>query len=98
MATAKKPKEDLSARRQHLREEHAAAVRERIQTAKLVDVLQDHALGKATKMTASRLKAIEMLLDKTVPNLASVKHETDAKQVMFVIGTDFMPTPEENGN
>lgn len=96
MATARKPKEDLSARRQHLREEHAAAVRERIQTTNLVEVLQDFALGKkAVKMTGARLKAIEMLLDKTVPNLASVKHETDAKQVVFMIGTEFTPPPQE---
>ena len=97
MATAKKPKEDLSARRQHLRDEHAAAVREKIQVTNLVDVLQGFALGQSkVKMTGTRLKAIEMLLDKTVPNLASVKHETDAKQVVFMIGTEFTPPPEDD--
>jgi len=41
-------------------------------------------------MTATRLKAVEMLLDKTLPNLASIKHETDAKQVTFMIGSNFV--------
>jgi hypothetical protein len=90
MAT-RKPKEAVSARREQLREEHATAVRERIQVSKLVQVLEDLALGKPTgaKMTATRLKAVEMLLDKTLPNLASIKHETDAKSVTFMIGSTF---------
>jgi hypothetical protein len=91
MAT-KKTTEAISARREKLREEHAVAVREKIQVTKLVQVLEDHALGKptGTKMTATRLKAVEMLLDKTLPNLASIKHETDAKQVTFMIGSNFV--------
>lgn len=91
MAT-RKPKEAVSARREQLREEHAVAVRERIQVSKLVQVLEDLALGKPTgaKMTATRLKAVEMLLDKTLPNLASIKHETDAKSVTFMIGSNFV--------
>jgi len=90
MAT-KKLKEAMSARREQLREEHATAVREKIQVSSLVKSLEDFALGKSvgTKMTATRIKAIEMLLDKTLPNLASIKHETDAKQVTFMIGTNF---------
>ena len=90
MAT-KKSTEALSARREQLRDEHATAVRERIQVSKLVQVLEDLALGKpvGAKMTATRLKAVEMLLDKTLPNLASIKHETDAKSVTFMIGTTF---------
>lgn len=80
-----------------MREEHAQAVREKIQTTKLVDVLEGFALGKTEgkKMTAARLKAIEMLLDKTLPNLASVKHEVDAKQVVFMIDT---APPDGNPN
>ncbi|CAB4195223.1 hypothetical protein UFOVP1298_2 [uncultured Caudovirales phage] len=88
MAT-RKPRETTSARREALREEHAVVVREKIQTTKLVGVLEDYALGKVSKMTGTRLKAIEMLLDKTLPNLASVKHEVDAKQVVFLIDTSF---------
>lgn len=89
MAT-RKPKEAISARREALREEHALAVREKIQTTQLVDRLQKFALGDAkVKVTPSQLKAMEMLLDKTLPNLASLKHEVDAKQVVFLIDTQF---------
>lgn len=89
MATARKPKESISARREALREEHATAVREKIQVTAIVNELEAFALGKSkTKMTGTRLKAMEMLLDKTLPNLASVKHEVDAKQVVFLIDTN----------
>ena len=89
MATTRKPRESISARREKLREEHAVAVREKIQVSNLVNRLEDFALGrKSVKVTSAQLKAIEMLLDKTLPNLASVKHEVDAKQVVFMIDTN----------
>ncbi|MFN6303761.1 MAG: hypothetical protein ACK42H_16385 [Planctomycetota bacterium] len=88
MAT-KKPKETISKRREALREEHAIAVRERIQTTQLVERLQKFALGdKNVKMTPAQIKATEMLLDKSVPNLASIKHEVDSKSVTFLISTE----------
>ncbi|MEY5145601.1 MAG: hypothetical protein RL745_970 [Actinomycetota bacterium] len=86
----------MSARREKLREEHAQAVRERIQTTQLVERLQKFAMGDAkVKMTPAQIKAMEMLLDKTLPNLASVKHEVDAKQVTFLIDTNI---PDGAGN
>lgn len=91
-----KAETEISARREQLRAEHAEAVREKIQTTEIVTVLQDFALGKKqVKMTGTRLKAIEMLLDKTVPNLASVKHEIETDKVAFFINTNFTP-PESN--
>lgn len=87
MATARKPKESISKRREALREEHAVAVREKIQVSNIVDRLQKFAMGdKKVNVTSAQLKAMEMLLDKTLPNLASLKHEVDAKQVVFLIG------------
>jgi hypothetical protein len=91
MAT-RKPRESISARREALREEHAEAVREKIQTTQLLKRLQAYALGEkvgksVVKLSGGELKAIEMLLDKTLPNLASVKHEVEAKQVVFLIDT-----------
>ena len=86
--------EALSARREQLRAEHAEAVRERIQTGAVLNALQEFALGN-TKMTGTRLKAIEVLLDKTLPNLATVKHEVDPVQVTFNIQTTYTP-PETN--
>lgn len=65
-------------------------VREQIQTTQLINTLQDFALGKGkAKLDGSRLKAIEMLLDKSVPDLASIKHEVETKNVMFFIDTEF---------
>lgn len=97
MATKKTTKEAISARREHLRAEHADAVRENIQTGNLVTLLQGYALGtNKVKMTGQRLKAIEMLLDKTVPNLASIKHEVDAKSVTFLIDTTFDEQQQPN--
>lgn len=65
-------------------------VREQIQTTQLINTLQDFALGKGkAKLDGSRLKAIEMLLDKSVPDLASIKHEVEARNVMFFIDTEF---------
>lgn len=70
-------------------------VREQIQTKQLINTLQDFALGKGkAKLDGSRLKAIEMLLDKSVPDLASIKHEVEAKNVMFVIDTEYRPTAQ----
>lgn len=48
--------------------------RKRIQATKLIDRLQDNALGKLkVELSASRLKSIEILLRKTLPDLATVQ-------------------------
>lgn len=94
----KTQEERLSERRRQLREEHAVAVRERIQTTQLVERLQKFALGDSrTKVTPQQLKAMEMLLSKTVPDLASVKHEVSTDKVTFVIGTSFAAPPKASG-
>lgn len=86
---------DISARREQLRAEHADAVREKIQVTQIVDQLQQLALGTSkAKWTAQRLKAVEMLLDKTLPNLAAVKHEVETDKVNFFINTNFTKPPE----
>ncbi len=94
----RKKADSLSARREQLRAEHADAVREKIQTTKLVATLEDFALGKGSvKLTAARIKAIEMLLDKTLPNLSSIKHEADPVQVTFNIQTNYTPPETADG-
>jgi hypothetical protein len=35
-----------------------------------------------------------MLLDKSVPDLASIKHEVEARNVMFFIDTEFKATAQ----
>jgi len=66
-------------------------VREQIQTTQLINTLQDFALGRGStkRLDGPRLKAIEMLLDKSVPDLAAIKHEHEVNHVTFNIATTF---------
>ncbi len=91
---AQKLAEEVSARRQHLREEAAAAKRENIQVTKLLKVLEDCALGKV-KLTPDRIKAIDMLLAKAMPDLSAVKLDIETDKVNFFINTTFTP-PEKS--
>jgi len=53
-----------------LRAHHQDEVRAKIQASQLINVLQNHALGKDSgKMLPSRLKAIDILLRKSVPDI-----------------------------
>lgn len=57
-----------------LRKNHQDEVRAKIQASQLVNVLQNHALGKDSgELAQSRLKAIEILLKKSLPDLSSVE-------------------------
>jgi hypothetical protein len=56
-----------------LRKTHQEDVRAKIQASQLVNVLQDHALGKTAELSASRMKAIEILLRKSIPDLSQVE-------------------------
>lgn len=58
-----------------LRKSHQEDVRTKIQVSQLINVLQNHALGISEDLPASRLKAIEILLRKTLPDLS----QTDGK-------------------
>ena len=49
-------------------------VRAKIQASQLINVLQNHALNaEGEELSASRLKAIEILLRKSVPDLQSIQ-------------------------
>ena len=56
---------------------HQEDVRAKIQASQLVNVLQNHALGNTEELSASRLKAIEILLRKSVPDLSSIQMDGD---------------------
>lgn len=58
-----------------LRKSHQEDVRLKIQASQLINVLQNHALGKSEELSQSRIKAIEILLRKSVPDLSAVSHE-----------------------
>ena len=51
---------------------HQDFVRAKIQASQLINVLQNHALGIGDELSPSRIKAIEVLLKKSVPDLSQV--------------------------
>lgn len=54
---------------------HQADVRLKIQASQLINVLQDHAFGHSEELSMSRMKAIEILLRKSIPDLSAVTLE-----------------------
>ncbi|HWT40952.1 MAG TPA: hypothetical protein VN081_06865 [Dongiaceae bacterium] len=60
-----------------MRKTHQDDVRTKIQASQLINVLQNHALGKTEELSASRLKAIEILLKKTLPDLSQIQGAGD---------------------
>lgn len=62
------------AARKHL--SHDAKTRERIQTSQLINRLQKNAFGEI-ELTPSQLKAIEILLRKSLPDLSAVQVSGD---------------------
>jgi len=56
-----------------LRKTHQDDVRKKIQASQLINVLQNYALGtSAAEIPVGRLKAIEILLRKSVPDLSQM--------------------------
>lgn len=51
---------------------HQEDVRKKIQVSQLLNVLQDHALNGDSEISLSRMKAIEILLRKSLPDLTAV--------------------------
>jgi len=51
---------------------HSEEIRTKIQASQLINVLQDHALTGEGDMSPTRMKAIEILLRKSVPDLSAV--------------------------
>ena len=52
---------------------HQDDVRRKIQASQLINVLQHHALTEDSELSQSRIKAIEILLKKSVPDLSAVQ-------------------------
>ncbi len=51
---------------------HQDDVRKKIQASQLINVLQDHALTGEGEMSPTRMKAIEILLRKSVADLSAI--------------------------
>ena len=61
-----------------LRPRHQDEIRDKIQTSQLINKLQKHALSDDdSEITNSRMKAIEILLRKTLPDLSATELSTD---------------------
>jgi hypothetical protein len=74
---------------------HPDAVREKIKTSQLVNRLNSFAEGKI-ELTSQQVRAIEILLKKTVPDLSAVHAQVDQQTVQFVVmGVPEAKSPEE---
>lgn len=56
-----------------IRKQHQDEVRTRIQVSQLINVLEQQALSDSVTLSPQRLKAIELLLRKSLPDLSSVE-------------------------
>lgn len=68
-----------------LRRSHQDEIRTKIQTSQLINVLENHALGITEELSNSRIKAIELLLNKTLPNLQSTEISGDEDSPLNVV-------------
>lgn len=73
-----------------LRKTHQDDVRTKIQVTQLLNALQNHALGteaKGKELSPSRLRAIEVLLKKVLPDLSSqeVEHSGEVGLIVNVV-------------
>ena len=66
---------------------HQEDVRKKIQVSQLLNVLQNHALGETEELSPTRMKAIEILLRKSMPDMPSVTISGDADQPLQHIVT-----------
>lgn len=58
---------------------HQEDVRRKIQVSQLLNVLQGHALTGEGEISMTRMKAIEILLRKSLPDLSSIQFDDGAK-------------------
>lgn len=71
---------------------HQDDVRKKIQASQLINVLQDHALSGDSELSMSRMKAIEILLRKSIPDLSAVTLSGDGENpVQTVTRIELVP-------
>lgn len=66
-----------------LNNRHQEMVRDKIQASQLVNRLQDHVDGKV-ELTATQLRAAEVLLKKSLPDLSSVEVTGDPENPLAI--------------
>ena len=65
---------------------HQDDVRRKIQASQLINVLQDHALTGEGELSPTRLKAIEILLRKSIADLNAVTISGDPQNPLEIVG------------
>lgn len=63
---------------------HQDDVRKKIQVSQLLNLLHDHAFNGGEDFSPTRMKAIEILLKKSLPDLSSIEHTGDANNPVVV--------------
>lgn len=66
-----------------LNRRHQDMVRDKIQANHLINRLENHALGEI-ELSQTQIKAIEILLRKTLPDLSAVEHSGDEENPVQV--------------
>lgn len=74
---------------------HDDFTRERIKTTQLVNRLEKHALGEIS-MEPTQVRAVEILLRKSLPDLSAVTHSGDQDNPLQL--TVLTGVPRANGN
>lgn len=71
-----------------IRKHHQDEIRSKIQASQLINVLQEHALNGSSDISASRMKAIEILLRKSVPDLSAIELSGEGGGPVVVAATN----------
>jgi hypothetical protein len=66
-----------------MRTTHQEDVRAKIKTSQLINRLEDHALGNL-ELSATQIKAIEVLIRKTLPDLAALQLSGDEDNPLVI--------------
>jgi len=59
--------------------------RKKVQTSQLINRLQDHGLG-TVELSATQVRAIEVLLRKTIPDLSATTHDATDEMAAALAG------------
>lgn len=81
-----------------IRRNHQDEVRAKIQASQLINVLQKHALGETEELSMSRMKAIEILLRKSIPDLSAVEVSGDEDNPLQTVTRVELVSLKANGN
>ena len=80
-----------------LNRRHSQMVRDKIQATVLIQLLQSYALGEIEELTSGRMKSIEILLKKSVPDLQSIELTGDEDSPIAITAYEirFSDDPED---